>query len=150
MILRRNNQIYYHPHHLALENLVENALKQFAKVIVIDCHSFPSHPLPCDLDQSLNRPEICIGTDDFHTPVKLVNFVKSYWEHQGFSIDINMPYAGTLVPLKYYIKDSRVSSMMVEIRRNLYMDEETGLKNKNFENVQFCCRNLISQILDTF
>ena len=141
---------YYHPHHLALENLVENALSQFEKVIVIDCHSFPSHPLPCDLDQSLDRPEICIGTDDFHTPSKLVHFVKSFWEFQGFSIDINRPYAGTLVPLKFYNKDNRVTSMMVEIRRNLYMDEEKGHKNRNFENVQSCCRNLISQILATF
>jgi N-formylglutamate deformylase len=141
---------YYHPHHLALENLVENALNQFEKVIVIDCHSFPSHPLACDLDQSLDRPEICIGTDDFHTPTKLVNFVKSYWELQGFSIDINRPYAGTLVPLKFYKKDNRVTSMMVEIRRNLYMDEEKGHKNKNFENLQSCCSNLISQILATF
>jgi N-formylglutamate amidohydrolase len=71
-------------------------------------------------------------------------------EQQGFSVDINKPYAGTLVPLKFYAKDKRVTSIMIEIRRDLYMDEQTGLKNENFENIEVCCRNLISQILTNF
>ena len=41
------------------------------KVLIIDCHSFPKYPLPYELNQQTDRPEICIGTDSFHTSEKL-------------------------------------------------------------------------------
>lgn len=37
----------------------------------------------------------------------------------------NAPFAGTYVPLKHYHHDARVSSVMLEIRRDVYMDEAT-------------------------
>ena len=47
---------------------VNNILKKDNKVIIIDCHSFPKYPLPYELNQVRERAEICIGTDEFHTP----------------------------------------------------------------------------------
>ncbi len=61
-------QRYYDPHHARLETLVAEKLEASSKCLIIDCHSFPSKPLPYEPDQSANRPDICIGTDEFHTP----------------------------------------------------------------------------------
>ena len=61
-------QTYYFPHHEMLGQLVVEALRETGQALIIDGHSFPSSPLPCDLDQSPVRPDICIGTDAFHTP----------------------------------------------------------------------------------
>ncbi len=36
------------------------------------------------------------------------------------------------MPLKYWQTDGRVLSVMVEIRRDLYMDERTGEKSGGF------------------
>jgi len=47
--------------------------KENNKVLIIDCHSFPKSPLPYELNQEKSRPEICIGTDNFHTSKKLKN-----------------------------------------------------------------------------
>jgi len=141
---------YYFPHHRRLEHLVEQALERTSRALVIDCHSFPSHALLCDLDQSSNRPEICLGTDEFHSPPALVSLAKDCWKKACFSVEIDRPYAGAIVPLKYYQKDKRVQALMVEIRRDLYMNEKTGLRNESFKEVHKIIHRFIVELLDAF
>src|SRR3954462_3005611 len=62
---------FYHPHHDRLTALVAAALRADGRCLVLDGHSFPSTPLPYEPDQDPDRPDICIGTDDFHPPEPL-------------------------------------------------------------------------------
>ena len=41
-------------------------------------------------------------------------------------IAFDRPFAGALVPLSFLGNDRRVHAVMIEVRRDLYMDEETG------------------------
>jgi N-formylglutamate deformylase len=59
---------YYRPHHAQLTHLVQDAIARSNRVLIIDAHSFPNRPLPCDDGQATDRPDICLGTDAFHTP----------------------------------------------------------------------------------
>ena len=59
---------YYRPHHHRLTEAVRDAMHHGESCLVLDCHSFPAKVLPYDLDKSLDRLEICIGTDGIHTP----------------------------------------------------------------------------------
>ena len=93
---------YYWPHHRRLERLVGEHLAQYGRVLVIDCHSFPSTPQPYELDSAGKRPEICIGTDSLHTPANLVSALRTSLAGHGFSTALNTPFAGALVPLRYY------------------------------------------------
>jgi N-formylglutamate deformylase len=52
------------------------------------------------------------------------------------SIAINKPFAGTLIPMKFYKQDKRVESIMIEINRKLYMDESTGEKNTRYSELK--------------
>lgn len=45
----------------------------------------------------------------------------------GFKVAINTPFAGTLVPLKHYGQERRVTALMIELRRDLYMNEASGV-----------------------
>jgi N-formylglutamate deformylase len=49
---------HYRPHHAALERAVANALERTGQCLLIDAHSFPSVPLPYELDQEFRRPDI--------------------------------------------------------------------------------------------
>jgi hypothetical protein len=49
-----------------------------------------------------------------------------------FSADINRPFNWSIAPRKYWNADARVRSFMIEVRRDLYMDEETGIRCANF------------------
>ena len=116
---------YFDPYMQALQGLVNERLGHCDSVTIIDVHSFPSAALPYELHVDLARPAICIGTDDFHTPPELVEQVAQGMRSFG-PIVINEPFIGTYVPLEQYQVDPRVRSVMIEIRRDLYMGETTG------------------------
>ena len=62
---------YYLPHHNDLIDKTQAILEKYGKVLILDIHSYPSKALPYELDAGQLRPEICIGTDEYHTPITL-------------------------------------------------------------------------------
>lgn len=144
---------YYYPHHEALEKQVEEVLNKYGHCIIIDCHTFPSKPLPFELNQNPERPDICIGSDDCHTSKRLKNSFINAFKETGFKVFLNEPYAGALVPYKYYAaKEARVQSVMVEVNRKLYMNENTGLRNDTFKNtartITATCQQAMREVFD--
>ena len=115
---------YYIPHHQKLTEAVEESLLANKRCLIIDGHSFPALPLPYELNQTAFRPDFCLGTDDFHTPEELVARVEKILESCGYSTARNQPFSGTIVPMKHYRKDHRVQSLMIEINRWLYLEED--------------------------
>ncbi len=141
---------YYKPHHEEFFTHVAGCLENFRHCLIIDCHSFPSKALPYELDQSEDRPDICIGTDSFHTPQSLTEKVCNGFENSGYSVKINKPFAGTIVPMAYYRKKSSVKSIMIEINRKLYLDEDTGMKNYQFDSLKQNIVSILKNIISIF
>ena len=134
---------YYDPHHAALTAAVQYALDQTGRCLIIDGHSFYPKPLPYEMDQSGLRPDFCIGTDPCHTPKALAGKAIRFLQGKGYTVEVNAPFAGALVPLAYYQKDLRVSSMMIEINRGLYM-RENGTRSEAFQSICEVVQILIS------
>ena len=134
---------WYRPHHRRLEQFVEYALRQHGRAVVLDAHSFPSRPLPYERAASPDRPDICVGTDPFHTPAPLRDAFVSAFAALGFWVAVDTPFSGALVPARHHQRDPRVQSVMVEVNRRLYLDEATGLPAADFAavaaTVQACC-----------
>jgi N-formylglutamate amidohydrolase len=128
--------LYYRPHHAAFESAVERALVEQGRVLIIDCHSYPLQTLPFEIFDHETRPEIGIGTDAFHTDDLLASRAVWAFARRGFSVALNKPFPGAITPLKFYGRESRVQSLMVEVRRDLYMDERTGSKLPVFDSVK--------------
>ncbi len=101
---------------------MDECLRRFRPII--DGHSFYDEPLPYEFDQDADRPDICIGTDEYHTPRRVEEEVCCLFRKKGYSVEINRPFAGCIVPLKYYRSDKRVMSVMIEINRRLYIDHD--------------------------
>ncbi len=101
---------WYWPHHRRLEAAVDRAIGRHGRCLLIDCHSFPSRPLPYEPDQNPVRPEICLGTDDYHTPADLLHAALKAFRAEGLQIATDRPFAGALVPLSRYRRDPRVSA----------------------------------------
>jgi len=133
---------YYRPHHQSLSDAVDKELQTKDSTLIIDCHSFPDKSYYFNSDFKKKRPDICIGTDSFHTPVELTERIRSFFTRQGYTVEVDNPYSGTMVPLKHYQKESKVHSIMIEINRKLYMNED-GTKSRHYPLL----KQLINQIL---
>jgi N-formylglutamate deformylase len=134
---------WYIPHHKAITSAVERADREGHVCIIVDCHSFSSRPLPHEPDQDPYRPDICIGTDNFHMPTELRDSLLKSASSAGLSVRVDRPFAGVLVPTRYYRTNGRVKAVMIEVNRRLYMDEKTGHKLPKFEDV----RNAVADML---
>jgi N-formylglutamate amidohydrolase len=137
---------YYWKHHNKLSTAVNNQLKRYGKALIIDCHSYPGKPLNRDLDQSPKRPDFNIGTDDFHTPKELIEISISFFEKAGYTLGVDWPYRGSIVPMEYYKKSSSVATIMLEINRSLYLKEPTNQKSEKYEQIKEVVNDYIKTI----
>jgi len=140
---------YYRVHHKQLSDEVDKELEEDGNTLIVDCHSFPDKSYYFNSDFNENRPDICIGTDEFHTPKILIEKVKSFFLSKGYYVQVNSPYSGSMVPLKHYKKNKNVSSIMIEINRKLYMYED-GFKTEHYHDLKKEITELLKKINTDF
>ena len=127
---------FYNTHHQALLRATEHEIQTNDRALILDCHSFSDIPFLRDTHQITPRPDFCIGTDYFHTPEKLIDASIDFFKTAGYTVGLNEPYSGTIVPLCYYQKDARVQSIMLEINRKLYLQKESNEKSEQYDSVK--------------
>ncbi|MGW6393878.1 N-formylglutamate amidohydrolase [Streptomyces sp. NPDC055103] len=116
---------YFTPYAQGMADAVAGRLAATGRAVIIDVHSYPTERLPYELHGEGPRPPVCLGTDAFHTPPALLDAAREAFAGFG-GLATDTPFAGTYVPLPYYGKDPRVSALMIEIRRDVYMSEPGG------------------------
>lgn len=117
-------QSHYWPHTRAMAAAVTATLAQHDRCYILDAHSFPITSLPFE-DPTLDRPQLCLGHNQTSAPKPWLQ----NWEHEArtrhLTVARNTPFAGAYIPMQYR-DDPRVHSLMIEFRRDLYMNEQTG------------------------
>lgn len=108
---------FYEAYGRAFADLTARALAANGRAIIIDVHSYPVQAQPYEIHSHEARPEIDLGVDDSHTPAALVAAARQAFA--GFECGENQSFHGTYVPLDFYGTDTRVSSIMLEIRRDM-------------------------------
>lgn len=138
---------YYDSYHKRFEELTSSILNRYGRCIIIDGHSF-SVELPKRLGKPYeNSPDICIGFEDEFCDSDILNLLKEHFEKNGLSVAFNYPYAGSIVPNNYYDqKDSRVKSLMIEINKSIYLDDNNQ-KNDNYSRIKIIIQKAIKKVL---
>jgi N-formylglutamate deformylase len=124
---------YFHPYATALAVAVDRMLQRHGHVTIVDLHSYPSQRLPYEVGGE-HRPPLCIGTDLVSTPDWLVEVVEAVAVGAGIETARNTPFAGTYVPLRH-LGHPEVASVMLEIRRDLYLDEAAWLPHADESSI---------------
>jgi N-formylglutamate amidohydrolase len=134
---------YYRPHHRALYDTVTEELCQRGSAVIVDCHSFNDEKLPHVTNTM--RPDFCFGSDSFHTPLELVDQLVKYLNDCGYRVTVNEPFVGTIVPLEYYHLNPAVISVMIEVNKRLYLDDQIQ-KNREFKTIKAVITDLLKII----
>jgi N-formylglutamate deformylase len=127
---------YYWVHHAIFSKAVKTSLEQTKSCLILDCHSFPSSPLTRAIVQDEIRPDFNIGTDPYHTPSYLIEASQDFFKTRGLSLGVDTPYSGSIVPMEYYQKDKRVTSIMLEVNRRMYLKEPTNEKSEGYQRTK--------------
>lgn len=62
----------------------------------------------------------------------MIELSKKFFNQRGYSLGVDWPYSGTIVPLNHYKKTRNVKSIMLEINRALYLNEPGNKKSNNY------------------
>ena len=113
------------------------------------CQTFGSHLFP-DIFWGL-IPRYIKGDFITHDRLNLkllppVVVVLELFEEKGFSTTVNRPYSGSLVPLEYYRKEKNIYSIMIEVNRRLYMNEQSGEKSEHFEEISIELTEILEKL----
>lgn len=113
---------YYEPYTRALVRESAAALGRFGRLLFVDLHSYASTALPFEIHKDEARPPLCIGLDhSIHDPDADVLAALG----ARFDSAVDQPYHGTYVPAPWYRRDPRLRSVMLELRKDQYMDEHS-------------------------
>jgi N-formylglutamate deformylase len=133
-LLRRPNEAterqlierFFEPYAQGVAELVAERLTDIGRVVIIDVHSYPRSPMAYEVRAGQPRPQLCLGVDAFHSPASLVEAACRAFDGRLGKVGVNQPFAGAYIPLRWFGKDRRVGAIMLEVRRDTYMDEATG------------------------
>lgn len=129
---------YYDIHHKLIDEKVTEILNKYDKCYIIDLHSFSDEFVKKVLNLD-NNPDICIGYDKDFCNQELINKTIKHFEKYGYTIKTNYPYSGSLIPNKYYNQNNhRVYSIMIEINKRIYLDNNVKINNQKYNKLKEC------------
>ena len=135
----------YRAHHAALTAAVDDELQQQGCALIVDCHSFSENALRVSPNRE-GFPDVCIGTDSFHTPVRYADALANCIRQSGDTVAWNHPFSGSLVPMKHYHKDGRVHSIMIEVNRRLYLCGDSPKRSSGYDRTAQLCRDMLAAL----
>ena len=139
---------YFVPYAHALQELVGAFVDERGGALIVDLHSYPSRRLPYELHGEARRPEVCIGTHPVHTPARVRERVEEVAAAHGLSTDVDTVFRGTYVPERWYGLDPRVRSVMLELRRDTYLEERTATPHAGETAVRTFVTDVVATLAD--
>lgn len=123
----------YDKHHDMLDAAVAKAIS-LMPVVIIDAHSYSVEQVrltgwegPC--------PDICLGYEQARISPGLISDLCILFGRMGFTVGLNIPYQGALMP-KSYQEHPDVRSIMIDVNKRLYLEEGTNRKSMTYPFVR--------------
>ena len=148
--VRNRIETYYKPYHRALAERIEAMRARFDLVFHVNCHSMQSVSTEKSPDgPGKKRPDFVLGDRDGSTcAAEYTALVGDALAGMGYEVAVNAPYKGVELVRAYSDPADRRHSLQIEIKRGLYMDEQTFRPNAGFAALRTDITRLIEVICD--
>lgn len=140
---------YWKPYHAALDRMIDDAHGRFGAVWHVDCHSMQARGTKLSVDgPGTLRADFVLGDRDGTTcDPAFTRFVAERVAGMGYSVKVNDPYKGVEIVRKHGRPGEGRHSLQIEIKRSLYMDEDSFAKVPGFAKLQADLTTLTREML---
>lgn len=127
----------WRPYHAVLAAAIDERHRAFGAVYHIDCHSMPAIGDANADDPGRERADVVLGDREGTTcEPAFTDLVAHHMRAMGYSVAINDPYKGVEIVRVHGRPAERRHSLQVELKRSLYMDEETLVPNAGYARLR--------------
>ena len=145
MEMKRRLATCYIPFHQAVTSFLEDLRKQYDCAYVMDCHSYTQ--FDSKLRGGGQRPQVDIGNRKGQSCSKeYTECVADAFCDCGYDVTINGRFIGGEMQLRYGWPEINQNILQIEIRRDLYMNEETREKTERFGQMQKDCTKVLDEV----
>jgi N-formylglutamate deformylase len=138
---------YWQPYHAELEKVLAERRAEFGAVWHINCHSMPAIGDAHADDPGRERADFVLGDRDGTTcEPAFTQLVATTVLQMGYSVAINDPYKGVELVKKHGHPAEKRHSLQIEVKRTLYMDEDTLEPNAGFARLEADLARLTSTV----
>jgi len=124
---------YWRPYHDELDAALDACHQRFGAVWHINCHSMPAVGDARSDDPGRQRADFVLGDRDGSTcEPAFTQLMADTLRRLGYSVAVNDPYKGVEIVRKHGRPAEHRHSLQLEIKRTLYMDEQTFEPNTGF------------------
>lgn len=147
--VRKRLNDYWHPYHVQLGSLLQDAHNSFGNAVLLDFHSMPHEALDSVASAKQNRPEVVLG-DRFGASAggDVVDRLEAAFASAGFKVARNTPFAGAYITQTYGRPSRRQHAAQIEIDRSIYMDERTLTQKACFADVKKALTKVIAEVCE--
>jgi N-formylglutamate deformylase len=136
---------YWQPYQDTMKELMDNAHARFGVAYHLDCHSNRAHGTADGPDAGQLRPEMELGTlDGKAASADYIRFVKETLEQLGYQVVVDGFHKGQHLVKAYGAPAQGRHSIMLEIRKDMYMDQPTLTRNARFDE----CRTKMAKLAE--
>lgn len=135
---------FYNNYHNTIKRMLEEKLKHFKKVYLIDLHSFGRQI----------EADVVLGNDNGRTINKdLFQYIAKLFEENGFKVALNNPFSGGFITKHYGSTNQTCETIQIELSYYSYIDkrifheeELPHINEKVMENCRLRLQNIFSNI----
>ena len=123
------------PYHAELDRMMDETVARYGCAVLLDWHSMPAAAVQATAGEP--RPDIVLGDRHRSTAGRAVTArVQAELERAGWRVARNTPYAGGHVVERHGRPGRRRHALQLEVRRDLYLDEERLVPSPGFAAVR--------------
>ena len=133
------------PYHQLMTYHIQKIHQDHGKAFVLDCHSMTQ--FDGKKRGRKERPQIDIGNRNGQScSSEYSECVSDTFSSLGYDVKVNGRFLGGEIILRYGWPEINQHILQVEIRRDLYMDEDTRERNERFTKMQKDCSAALKEI----